>query len=151
MRCDDVQKLLGFFTADALRAGLRARIQDHLETCPSCQREHEAFLKTMALLETLPQAEPDRDLWAGVLAAITRPAHVPGLRPVLVRAAVAVGLAGAIAFAAGRYARPPEPTVAMATSAGPMAQFIQEHVRVATHDPLTVPPDAALLEAVNDR
>lgn len=149
MNCDRVQKLLASFTADAVRTGLKARIQDHLETCPACRKEHEAIVQTMLLVESLPRAEPGRDLWAGVYSSIGRPAPARSLRPALARAALAVGLAGAIAFAAGRYVSPPEPT-AVAKTAGPMAPYIQQHMALAGTGILADPTNAGLVESVSE-
>ncbi len=151
MHCEKVRGLLAAFTADALRHGLKLRIEEHLETCPACQREHQALLKTMSLVESLTPVEPVRDIWGGVYSRIRRPAPTWSLRPALMKAAVGAGIAGAVAFAAGRAMNPGEPAAVMAKTAGPMAPYIQQHMALVIHDALADPASAGLIESVSDR
>jgi anti-sigma factor RsiW len=151
MNCTKVRQLLASFTCDGLRQRVKARVEEHLEACPDCRKEHETLLKTVSLVESLAPVEPDRDAWAGVYSAISRPAPVRGLRPAIAKAIVAVGLAGALAFAAGRYAHQPEPAPVVASSAGAMAPYIQNHMALVSTDAFSDPANAGLVESVSER
>lgn len=61
---DLIEGYLDAVTAEALRA--------HLAVCYLCSREYREMQRTIQLIETLPFAEPHRDIARSVMAAIER-------------------------------------------------------------------------------
>jgi anti-sigma factor RsiW len=63
MRCEDTQNRLVEYIEGELRPEERAQVEEHLDTCPVCKVELEAFQRTMAILENDGYEEPSPFYW----------------------------------------------------------------------------------------
>lgn len=58
-----------------------AEVQEHLNQCPSCQREYESYLQLTRELDGIPMAEPPLSLKSSIMAKIqAEPATIPAIR-----------------------------------------------------------------------
>jgi len=57
MTCRRVRKLMPLFVGDDLRPGLAAAVRGHIDACPGCRAEFEAFRADMAGIKTAAKAE----------------------------------------------------------------------------------------------
>jgi Putative zinc-finger len=72
MTCDEVRALFSAHVDGDLEPAARARVNDHLATCPACQRELARFQRVVAALQSLPEARAPAGLLPGVMAHLPR-------------------------------------------------------------------------------
>jgi len=61
--CQTMQALLSGYVDDELRAGDRARVDDHVETCAECRAELESMRAMMEATSHLRVAAPPEEVW----------------------------------------------------------------------------------------
>jgi hypothetical protein len=70
MTCRDILSLLDDFIDHDLGAEVAARVQTHLDECPSCRAEYGRSLQLKALLQRDAIPEPPAEYWTEVSAII---------------------------------------------------------------------------------
>ena len=97
MKCDTTLCRLDDYIDGELEAHDHEAVREHLHRCASCSREHQATLRLLEQVRSLPvDEEPPRDLWGGIRTRIGEPAAGSGSargRMVLIAAAAALILA----------------------------------------------------------
>src|SRR5258705_5464374 len=106
MKCAQVVRLFGAYWDDETTQAEREWVETHLASCPSCQKEYEAFARTLELAGSLPRIEPAPDLVERVLSRARRSAPAPDVVPVRSRPWVPVTAALGLAVIAGSPALP---------------------------------------------
>jgi len=116
MKCTDAERYLDDFVDNALPGRIKAELEAHIASCPSCraaERGLRAILAEAGALEG--SVEPPRDLWPGIARAIaaepvfqaraeSRSRGAPGRRilPLLAAAAaLVIGILGSLTLASG--------------------------------------------------
>ncbi len=105
MTCRRVLKLMPLFVGDDLRPGLTAAVRGHIDACPGCRAEFEAFRAAMAGIKAAAKAEGAAEWregeWDALMACVARE-----------------GKSGAGAAASGRGGRVFQPSWAAASVLG---------------------------------
>jgi len=70
MECEGIKELLSAFLDGELTEEESSAVRAHLERCPDCRKEIEAFRKVSALYRDLEDPEPPADLEERVLAEV---------------------------------------------------------------------------------
>lgn len=91
MKCNEVQEHLSAWLDGEIPEKLRPRLAEHLAACPDCQAELAALERLDAALADLKAPGPSRDLAAGVLRRLPRPAS-PWLRSLALAACLLLGV-----------------------------------------------------------
>ena len=60
--CDDVTSLLGSYVDNELIPSLRARVEDHIESCALCKEGEAKYREVIQLARELPQPEVPNDV-----------------------------------------------------------------------------------------
>ena len=87
MTCQDMAPLIDALADGSLPAADRARVEAHLDSCPSCRADLDGLQRVMGATAALPRArEPRRDLWESVVARLDDPPaeaapKLPAARP----------------------------------------------------------------------
>ena len=75
MTCRRVRKLMPLFVGDDLRPGQAAAVRDHIDACPGCREEFEAFRAAMAGIKAAAKAEGVAEWregeWNALMARVT--------------------------------------------------------------------------------
>lgn len=111
MECEGIKESLSAFLDGELTEEESSNVRDHLERCPACRREIEAFRKVSALYRDLEDPEPPADLEERVLAEVggirmmrvpvrTRSSFPSFRKPLLALAATVLVVCGAAAIMA---------------------------------------------------
>ncbi len=61
MDCNDVKNIMAEYVQGDLSTAGADSIRRHIESCPACSREHEAFVKSWELLDDWKDVEPSSD------------------------------------------------------------------------------------------
>jgi len=72
MKCAKFHKLIGDALDGTIRPRDRARLEDHLRSCPECRELAGDFQKIAAEARALPQDEPADDVWPAIRANVGR-------------------------------------------------------------------------------
>lgn len=71
MNCEEVQELLGAYALDAVEAGERREVEDHLRECPRCRAEAAELQAVASMLAYQPDDAPP-DVWDRIIADLER-------------------------------------------------------------------------------
>lgn len=85
MNTDAFTDRLSEYLDDELSATERATVDAHLNTCIACRTTLEELRAVIERAAALPDAPPDRELWSGVAARISRPTLSPFRRAISAR------------------------------------------------------------------
>jgi tetratricopeptide (TPR) repeat protein len=82
MKCTKAQKMISDFIDGELDGGKTTALKKHLDSCPECQTLLENFQRIKHKAKGLEKAEPSRETWFQIQAAIKEKAQavVPGPR-----------------------------------------------------------------------
>jgi anti-sigma factor RsiW len=72
MKCAKFHKMIGDALDGTIRPQDRARLDDHLKSCPECRELAGDFQKIAAEARALPQDEPADDVWPAIRANVGR-------------------------------------------------------------------------------
>ena len=72
MKCASFHKLIGDELDGALRPGDRARLEDHLKSCPDCRALAADFRAIAAEAKALPAEDPSEEVWPAIRAKVAR-------------------------------------------------------------------------------
>jgi anti-sigma factor RsiW len=95
MKCALFHKMIGDRLDGTIRPQDRARLEDHLKSCPECREVAADFQKIAAAARALPQEDPAEELWPAIragVAAARRARPVPAFAHPRFRWAWAAGL-----------------------------------------------------------
>ena len=95
MKCALFHKMIGDRLDGTIRPQDRARLEDHLKSCPECREVAADFQKIAAEARALPQEDPAEELWPAIragVAAARRARPVPAFAHPRFRWAWAAGL-----------------------------------------------------------
>ncbi|MBI3945421.1 MAG: hypothetical protein HY321_05855 [Armatimonadetes bacterium] len=134
MRCEEVARLLTDYSVGLVRRGQRCAVEQHLAQCEACAAEFRELAGTVAVVRSLPEAEPARDLWPVIRARVlAEPSRLPknlllGNLSSYWRPAMALAAAGAAAAALWIWpAAPPTPSAGALAAA--QAPYVREHLQ----------------------
>lgn len=82
MKCGEARRLFGAYWDDETTQAEREWLESHFGSCPGCQREYEAYARTLEIAGTLPRIEAAPDLVERTLARARRAAVAPDRIPV---------------------------------------------------------------------
>ena len=70
MKCALFHKMIGDRLDGMIRPQDRARLEDHLKSCPECRELAADFQKIAAEARALPQEDPAEELWPAIRAGV---------------------------------------------------------------------------------
>ena len=141
-KCDRIGRSLAEYAVGGLGRRARARVESHVEECPSCREELRALEHTGTLLEAvgLEAAPDDWEMVRSQIKVRARKTARPVLRTAWAAGVVAVGIAllvyGGLVRGPQEQGLEPEPAAAMVEAENELRATMEDHLAAVWATPL---------------